>query len=65
MKTNLETTKQELKESVSAFITKWRSKATQMMNRLNEEEQLIMIVKTCYLYTINICLLNTFQILKL
>ena len=42
---DLETTKQELKESFSAFITKWRSKATQMMNRPNEEEQLTMVVK--------------------
>ena len=42
---DLETIKQELKESFSTFITKWRSKATQMMNRPNEEEQLTMVVK--------------------
>ena len=42
---DLDTTKQELKESFSTFITKWRSKATQMMNRPNEEEQLTMVVK--------------------
>ena len=42
---DLETTKQELKESFFAFITKWRSKAAQMMNRPNEEEQLTMVVK--------------------
>ena len=42
---DLETTKQEPKESFSAFITKWRSKAAQMMNRPNEEEQLTMVVK--------------------
>ena len=41
----LETTKQEPKESFSAFITKWRSKAAQMMNRSSEEEQLSMVVK--------------------
>ena len=41
----LETTKQEPKESFSAFITKWRSKAAQMMNRSSEEEQLRMVVK--------------------
>ena len=42
---DLETTAREPKESFSAFITKWRSKATQMMNRPNEEEQLTMVVK--------------------
>ena len=40
-----ETTKQELKESFSTFITKWRAKAAQMMSRLNEEEKLAMVVK--------------------
>ena len=42
---DLETTKQEPKESFSTFITKWRSKAAQMMNRLSEEEQLTIVVK--------------------
>ena len=42
---DLETTKQEPKESFFTFITKWRSKATQMMNRPSEEEQLVMVVK--------------------
>ena len=42
---DLETTKQEPKESFSTFITKWRSKAAQMMNRPSEEEQLAMVVK--------------------
>ena len=42
---DLETMKQELKESFSTFITKWRSKATQMMNRPSEEEQLAMVIK--------------------
>ena len=51
---DLETTKQELKESFSAFITKWRSKAAQMINRPNEEEWLTMVVKTFYLYTIKV-----------
>ncbi|KAL0005257.1 hypothetical protein SO802_012818 [Lithocarpus litseifolius] len=36
---DLETTQQELKESFSTFITKWRAKAAQMMSRLSEEEQ--------------------------
>ena len=51
---DLETTKQELKESFSTFITKWRSKAAQMMNRPNEEEQLTMVVKNLLPITINI-----------
>ena len=42
---DLETTKQELKESFSTFITKWRTKAAQMMSRPSEEEQLAMVVK--------------------
>ena len=42
---DLETTKQEPKESFSTFVTKWRAKATQMMNRPSEEEQLTMVVK--------------------
>ena len=41
---DLETTKQELKESFSTFITKWRAKAAQMMSRPSEEEQLAMVV---------------------
>ena len=42
---DLETTKQEPKESFSTCITKWRAKATQMMSRPSEEEQLAMVVK--------------------
>ena len=45
MRRDLETTKQEPKESFSAFITKWRSKVAQMMNKPNEEEKLTMVVK--------------------
>ena len=41
----METTKQEPKESFFSFITKWRSKVAQIMNRLSEEEQLTMVVK--------------------
>ena len=44
-KRDLETTKQEPKESFSTFITKWRAKAAQMMSKPSEEEQLAMIVK--------------------
>ena len=42
---DLETTKQEPKESFFTFITKWRAKAAQMMGRPSEEEQLDMVVK--------------------
>jgi len=61
---DLETTKQAPKEPLSAYITKWRSKATQMTNRQNEEEQLTTVVKNLLLYTINIYLLNIFQTLR-
>ena len=43
---DLETTKQELKESFSTFITKWKAKAVQMMSRPSEEEQLVMVVRS-------------------
>ena len=42
---DLETTKQDSSESFNAFITRWRTKAAQMIVRPNEEEQLNMIVK--------------------
>ena len=42
---DLKTMKQEPKESFSTFITKWRSKAAQMMNKPSEEKQLAMVVK--------------------
>ena len=42
---DLKTMKQEPKESFSTFITKLRSKATQMMNRPSEDEQLVMVVR--------------------
>ena len=42
---DLETTRKEPKESFSTFITKWRFKTAQMMNRPSEEEQLNMVVK--------------------
>ena len=35
---DLETTKQEPKESFSTFINKWKAKAVQMMSRPSEEE---------------------------
>ena len=42
---DLETMKQEPKESFPPFITNWRSKAALMMNRPSEEEQLTKVVK--------------------
>ena len=42
---DLETTKQQPKESFSTFITKWRAKAAQMITRPSEEEQIQMVVK--------------------
>ena len=42
---DLETTKQEPKESFSTFITRCRAKAAQMTNSPNEEEELGMVVK--------------------
>ena len=64
---DLETTKQEPKESFSTFITKWRSKTAQMMNKPSEEEQLTMVVKNLLpvYHTTSICLLSIFLILKL
>ena len=44
-KRDLETTKQDPKESSSTFITKWRAKAIQMITRPSEEEQIQMVVK--------------------
>ena len=45
---DLESTKQEPKESFSTFFTKWRAKAVQMMSRSSEEEQLAMVVKNLF-----------------
>ena len=42
---DLETTKQEPKESFSTFITKRKAKVAQIMSRPSEEEQLAMVVK--------------------
>ncbi|KAM7522818.1 hypothetical protein LguiA_012730 [Lonicera macranthoides] len=42
---HLEMAKQKEDESVSEFVTRWRALATQMVERMDEEEQLGMIVK--------------------
>ncbi|GMY08244.1 retrotransposon gag domain-containing protein, partial [Fagus crenata] len=44
-KRDLETTKQDAKETFSSFITRWREKAVQMTSQPNEEDQLQMVVK--------------------
>ena len=62
---DLETMMQEPKEFFFTFITKWRSKAAQMMNRPSEEEQLTMVVKNLFPVYHKYLLLNIFLILKL
>ena len=42
---DLETTKQQHKESFSTFLTRWRAKAAQMINRPTEQEQNDIIIK--------------------
>ena len=42
---DLETTKQDAKETFSSFIMRWRAKAIQRTSRPSEEDQLQMVVK--------------------
>jgi len=42
---DLETTKQGANETFSAFITRWRQKASKMADRPNEEDQIQLVVK--------------------
>ena len=42
---DLETTRQEYKESFARFLTRWREKVSKMINRPNEKEQVRMIIK--------------------
>ena len=42
---NLEMAKQKENENISEFITRWRELAAQMVERLDEEEQVVLIVK--------------------
>ena len=42
---DLETTKQQFKESFSSFLTRWRAKAAQMINHPTEHEQIDIVVK--------------------
>ncbi|XP_030942259.1 uncharacterized protein LOC115967323 [Quercus lobata] len=42
---DLETTKQGVGETFSEYMTKWRGKASRMVNRPNEKDQINMIIK--------------------
>ena len=42
---HLEMAKQKENENINEFITRWRELATQMVERLDEEEQLGLVVK--------------------
>lgn len=44
-KRDLETTKQGAHETFSAYITRWRQKASRMTDRPNEEDQIQLVVK--------------------
>ena len=42
---DLETTKQGVGETFSKYMTRWETKASRMVNRLNEKDQINMIIK--------------------
>jgi hypothetical protein len=42
---NLETTRQRQNETFSKFLVRWRAKASKMMNRLKEKDQVNMVMK--------------------
>ena len=42
---DLETTKQGVGETLSKYMTRWKGKASMMVNRLNEKDQINMIIK--------------------
>ena len=42
---DLETTKQQYRESFSSFLTRWRAKAAQIINRPTEQEQIDIVIK--------------------
>ena len=46
---DLETTKQGVKEIFSEYMTRWKGKASKMVNRPNEKEQINMIIKNLLL----------------
>ena len=42
---DLETTKQGIGETFSEYMTRWKGKASRMVNRPNEKDQINMIIK--------------------
>ena len=42
---DLETTKQGVRETFSKYMTRWKTKASRMVNRPNEKDQINMIIK--------------------
>ena len=47
--TDLETTKQGVRETFSKYVTRWKGKASRMVNRPNEKDQINMIFKNLLL----------------
>ena len=46
---DLETTKHDVGETFSEYMTRWMTKASRMVNRPNEKEQINMIIKNLLL----------------
>ena len=46
---DLETTKQGVRETFSEYMTRWKGKASRMVNRPNEKDQVNMIIKNLLL----------------
>ena len=46
---DLETTKQGMGETFSAYMTRWKGKASRMVNRPNEKDRLNIIIKNLLL----------------
>ena len=44
----LETTKQGVGETFSEYMTRWKNKASRMVNRPNEKDQINMIIKNLF-----------------
>ena len=42
---DLQTIKQGVRETFSKYMTRWKGKASRMVNRLNEKDQINMIIK--------------------
>ena len=57
----LETSKQRNGETFTSFLTRWREKSSQMINRPSEQKQVDIIVKISCLLTKACCKPNTFQ----